>query len=116
MVSLFANQCSAGAVIYRIARACNDWPDDWVITAMKQVRDAAAPDTRLIIVEELLLPREKATQLNLSQDLYLMNSGGKRRNEKMFNVLAEKSGWKILKTHIVEGKDCGVVELVLADA
>lgn len=53
-----------------------------------------------------------ATPLNLSQDIFLLNWGGKRRNEKMFQELASSAGLSVKGAYRDEKSDCGVIELI----
>lgn len=78
------------------------------------MRAACAPDSRILIVEEMLL--NKPSSLNVAQDLFLMNFGGKRRNGHMFQELAAKAGLRVNGAFTGENSeghsDVGVVELV----
>lgn len=86
----------------------NDWPDSDVLTVLKQTRAACAPDSRVLIVEEMLVP--KPNNLMLMQDVFLMNLGGKRRNEKIYGELGAQAGLKVKSSNITD--NCGIVELV----
>ena len=88
----------------------NDWPDDECIQVLKHMRAACAPDSRILIVEELLLPNP--SPLNLGQDIFLLNWGGKRRNERMFQEIAAQAGLRVKATFTSGDSDCGVIELV----
>ncbi|KAH8664685.1 putative O-methyltransferase [Xylariales sp. PMI_506] len=81
-----------GAQIYHIRRVLNSYPDDDVVQALQNVRKVAAPDSRLIIVEELLSPQRN--QLNVIADILLMCCAGKRRSAAQFNELAGRGGFR----------------------
>ena len=89
----------------------NDWPDDDCVQILKQIRTACAPDSRILIVEEVLLP--SPSSMNLTQDIFMLNLGGKRRNEKMFQELAARAGLRVNGMFTNEKSNCGVVELML---
>jgi len=82
-----------GAQIYHIRRVLNSYPDEDVVRAMQNVRKVAAPDTRLLIVEELLGPKRYIK--NVLTDIYLMCAAGKRRSAAMFGELGERAGFRL---------------------
>lgn len=88
----------------------NDWPDDNVVQVLTHLRAACASDSRVLIVEELLLPNP--SPMNLAQDVFFLNWGGKRRNGRMFEELALQAGLRVKGTFTGEGSDCGVIELM----
>lgn len=60
-------------------------------------------------MEELLV--ENPSSLSLTQDIFMLGLGGKRRNEEMFGKIGRKAGWKVKGCY--RGDGCGVVELVV---
>ncbi|KAF9775177.1 hypothetical protein IL306_006746, partial [Fusarium sp. DS 682] len=46
-----------GALIYQSRRVLNDFPDEDVLRAFHAVRKAVAPDSRILIIEEMLNPK-----------------------------------------------------------
>ncbi|KAK0383744.1 hypothetical protein NLU13_9655 [Sarocladium strictum] len=82
-----------GAAVYQFRRILNDFTDDDVLRALKSAREAAAPDTRILIIEEMLNPGRHA--LNVGMDVFLMLVGGKKRNAAMFSDLAVRAGLRL---------------------
>ncbi|OAA66677.1 O-methyltransferase, family 2 [Niveomyces insectorum RCEF 264] len=82
-----------GAQVYHIRRVLNAYPDDEVVRALQNVCKVAAPDTRLLIVEELLSPQRYV--LNVLVDIYFMCAAGKRRSAEQFTELAERAGFRL---------------------
>jgi hypothetical protein len=78
------------------------------------MREACAPDSRILIVEEML--QENPTPLNVAQDIFFINLGGKRRNGAMFQELAAQVELRVNAVFTGENSeghsDVGVVELV----
>jgi hypothetical protein len=105
---------STGALIYHISRVLNDWPDAEAAQVLKHLRAACAPDSRILIVEEML--QKNPTPLNVAQDIFFVNLGGKRRNGQMFQELAASVGLRVSGVFTGENSeghtDVGVVELV----
>ncbi|KAJ5116774.1 O-methyltransferase [Penicillium angulare] len=100
----------SNSLVYTFRRVLNDFPDEDVVNALEQVRKACAPDSRVLIIEEMLHPNR--SKFSIAQDIFVMNFGGKRRSESMFRDLAAKTGFHV--SSVVEDKatDFGVVELV----
>lgn len=42
-----------GALVYYIRRVLNDWPDDECVQILSKIRTACAPDSRVLICENL---------------------------------------------------------------
>ncbi|KAF1828571.1 S-adenosyl-L-methionine-dependent methyltransferase [Decorospora gaudefroyi] len=101
-----------GAMMFQLRRILNDFPDDDVRKCWKSIREAAASDTRVNVVEELLQANRSAYAV--AQDLSLMLIGGKRRNAQMHADLAAEAGFELSRTFPDTYNDCSVLEFVLA--
>lgn len=101
---------SKGALVYYIRRVLNDWPDDECVTILKNIREACASDSRLLISENLL-PDEPSVSL-AAADLWMMNFAGKRRNVRMFNDLAARSGFEIASIAKDKTSNSAVIEML----
>lgn len=82
-----------GSMIYIIRRVLNDFPDVDVSRTFKNLRKFVAPDSRVLIIEEML--SEKRMPMNVGLDICLMMAAGKRRNAAMFSKLAEPEGFRL---------------------
>lgn len=98
-----------GALIYYIRRVLNDWPDDECVQVLSRIRNACAPDSRVLISENLL-PGEPLLG-SAAIDLWMMNFGGKRRNENMFRELASRAGFRISSVAKDKATNMGMVEM-----
>ncbi|KUI67830.1 Demethylsterigmatocystin 6-O-methyltransferase [Cytospora mali] len=101
-----------GALVYHIRRVLNDWPDDDVVNIFGQIRAACAPDSR-VLVSEQLVPDGPSLMMG-ALDLFMMNFGGKRRNERQYGELAERAGFRVSSVSRHESSDSAVIELVVA--
>ncbi|RAL02535.1 putative O-methyltransferase [Aspergillus ibericus CBS 121593] len=104
-----------GALIYQFRRVLNDFPDEDVVRTFQTVRKAVAPDSRILIIEEMLNP--KRIPMNVGLDICLMCAAGKRRNAAMFSELAARAGFRLnAEFQSVNGQfdDFGVLEFVVA--
>jgi hypothetical protein len=104
-----------GALIYQFRRVLNDFPDDDLVRAFQTVRTAVAPDSRILVIEEMLNP--KRIPMNVGLDICLMQAAGKRRNAAMYSELAGRAGFRLnAEFQSVSGQfdDFGVLEFVVA--
>ncbi|KAA8641783.1 uncharacterized protein ATNIH1004_010722 [Aspergillus tanneri] len=109
--SFFDEQLIKGALAYHIRRVLNDWPDNDCVTILRHLRAAAAPDSRVLISEQIL--QAPLTLEVAALDLWMLNFGGKRRSERMFGEIAERAGWRVSRILRDRNSDSGVVELVV---
>ncbi|KAJ5737002.1 methyltransferase Fsa4 [Penicillium malachiteum] len=110
--NFFDEQPVQGALVYFIRRVLNDWPDEDCVQILSKVRSACAPDSRVVLSENLLPDEPSLT--NSGIDLWMMNFGGKRRNARMFEDLASRSGFKVTAVTKDEATSMGVVEMMPA--
>ncbi|KUI56378.1 Isoflavone-7-O-methyltransferase 8 [Cytospora mali] len=101
-----------GALVYQFRRVLNDFPDEDVLRALRRVREAAAFDTRLLIIEELLAA--DMNKFSVAQDITLFCVGGKRRNAAMHSELAGRAGFRLNAQYDDKVNNCGILEFVLA--
>jgi hypothetical protein len=101
-----------GSLVYQFRRILNDFPDDDVLRSWKTVREAAASDTRVYVVEELL--QANRTTFQIAQDITFMLVGGKRRNVEMHTKLAGAAGFRLNAQFQDTGNEFAVLEFVLA--
>ncbi|OAA50380.1 O-methyltransferase [Metarhizium rileyi] len=109
-IHFFQEHPVKGALVYYIRRVLNDWPDDEAVQILRHVRKACSPDSRLLISENLL-PNEPSLKL-AAIDVWFMNFGGKRRNERHFKEIGARAGFKISNIFRDLKADSAVLELV----
>jgi hypothetical protein len=90
----------------------HDWSDHNDCTILSHLADAMAPDSRVLITEQVM--PNPPTALNAWTDLCVMNLGGKERTEKMFDALTASAGLKMVKLHKSLATDVAVIECVKA--
>ncbi|KAF2175883.1 S-adenosyl-L-methionine-dependent methyltransferase [Zopfia rhizophila CBS 207.26] len=108
--NFFDKQPTKGALIYYIRRVLNDWPDDECVTILSRIRSACATDSRVLISENLL-PDEPSVSL-AAADIWMMNFGGKRRNERMLEDIASRAGFRISSISKDKTSNSAVIEMV----
>jgi hypothetical protein len=86
----------------------HDYSDERCVGILKHLSDAAAPDSRILITEQILT--NPPSMLNAQTDICMLGIGGKERGEKVFKELAAASGLKVLGFYKAKGTEVGVVE------
>ena len=85
----------AGADVYLLIRVLHDWSDDDCIRILRSCRTAMGPDSRLLIVEQLLEadPRHgRPTSYLIDTQMMAMFGSAKERTEGEFDTLLAASG------------------------
>lgn len=79
---------------------------------LSNVREACAPDSKVLVSEQLL---PETPHLGLAAlDIFMMNTGGKRRPESLYRELASRAGLKVVAIHRdTKGSASAVIEMVL---
>lgn len=97
-----------GALVYYIRRCLHDYGDDIAADMLKQIQEAMAPDSRLLIVEEIL--SNPPTAFGSAQDLLMSTLGGKERTIEDWRALTGRAGLSLMATHRTEGSGVAVIE------
>lgn len=108
-----------GAKAYYLRMILHDWPDKQAKLILKQVKDAMAPDS-VLIVNEQVLPEKGVNSFEAHMDIHMMVPlAALERTEKEWRVLLEETGfevkgvWKGDKATQIK---MAVIEAVLAPA
>ena len=89
----------------------HDYGDEAAINILTQVAKAMAPDSRILIGDQVI--PERAGEADVSAailDQMMLCIGGKERTEAGFKFLLENSGLELFKVHRVEGTAGALVE------
>lgn len=97
-----------GALVYYIRRCLHDYGDDIAADMLKQIQKAMAPDSRLLIVEEIL--SNPPTAFGSAQDIMMATLGGKERTMEDWRSLTGRAGLRLIETHRTEGSGVAVIE------
>ncbi|KAL8392422.1 hypothetical protein RB595_002568 [Gaeumannomyces hyphopodioides] len=101
-----------GALVYFIRRCLHDYGDEECVKILRVIADAMAPDSRLVIIEQII--SNPPIAMAAAIDLVMMNLGGKERTVEGFGELASKAGLKISNVDLTEGFGLSAVECVKA--
>jgi hypothetical protein len=95
VVGDFFESITDGGDLYILKNILHDWYDDKAIEILKNCRQAMAVDSKLIIVERLLEPPNKHSNVS-NQDMTMMVVvGGLERREDEFSSLVEQAGFQL---------------------
>ncbi|KAI5468077.1 O-methyltransferase [Mariannaea sp. PMI_226] len=100
-----------GALFYHLRRCLHDYNDETCITILNHVSNAMAPDSRLLIVEQIM--NDPPSQFDASFDIVMMTIGGKERSVQQFKALLHETGLRMLKIHGPDSR-ISVIECVKA--
>ncbi|KUI71840.1 Enoyl reductase LovC [Cytospora mali] len=92
-----------GPLVYHFRRVLNEFPDEDVLRALRRDREAAAFDTRLLIIEELLAA--DIVKFSVAQDITLFCVGSKQRNAAMHSKVAGRAGFRLNSEYDDKGMD-----------
>jgi hypothetical protein len=89
----------AGGDLYVLKSVIHDWNDDVARTILRNCRDVAARDARLVLVERVMPERLDASprtrQLALADLVLLVVTEGRERSEAEYAALLAASGWRL---------------------
>ncbi|KAK7921537.1 hypothetical protein PG985_009559 [Apiospora marii] len=112
VVNFFDEQPVKGALVYHVRRVLNDWPDEACFTILRRLREACAPDSRVLVAENLLPPQALGSIDLCAVDLFMMNFGGKRRTEENYAHIASSAGFRISSVSWADPSKFAVIEMV----
>ena len=109
----FFKSVPSGADGYLLSRVIHDWDDETSIAILKVVRNAIAPDGRLLLLETMLRPGQRSLYPLLSDLNMMLRTGGCERTEEEYRAIYRAAGFELTRTvetisptgaTIVEGK------------
>lgn len=83
--------------VYSIKWCLHDWTDDQVIVILKNVRKTIieSPQSRLIIIEAVLVEGKKGKLARFGDVTMMVASGGRERDRDEWAKVAEAGGWQL---------------------
>jgi hypothetical protein len=88
----------SGADLLVLNRVLHDWEDDRALELLRACRQACGPDTRLLIVEQLLEPDGASRRAAFTDLQMLVIRGGRERATAEYAELLERAGFVLQRT------------------
>ncbi|KAL4940778.1 hypothetical protein BDV06DRAFT_213230 [Aspergillus oleicola] len=108
----FTEQPVKGARVYFYHHIFHDWSDEYCESILKMLIPATTPGYSRLIINEMILPEQGATQFQAQMDLAMMAfNGGTERTRTQWKTLLEQAGLTHIKfwEPVDEGGD-GIIE------
>jgi hypothetical protein len=86
------------------------------VTILRHLHDACAPDSRVLVAEDLVPEQASESVGHCAMDLFMMNFGGKRRTQDKYAWLAEEARFRVEAAAKDAEPDFAVLEFVPVDA
>lgn len=107
----FFVEVPGGYDAYVVKSVLHDWDDAKATAILKQCRQAMAGDSRLLIIEEVVLPGQVVGNPNRFVDLdLLIHLGGKERTEAEYAKIMGDAGFSLTRIAPLEGSFLSVIE------
>jgi O-methyltransferase domain len=91
----FFERVPAGADAYVLRAVIHDWGDEDAVRILKTVRQAAKPDSRVILIE-FTLPETSEYAYGKTADLTMLAlTGGQERTANEYRELLDKAGFEV---------------------
>ncbi|MGP0052656.1 MAG: methyltransferase [Solirubrobacteraceae bacterium] len=104
----FFESVPAGADTYLLKTVLHDWDDERALRILWAVREAMAPDGRLLVLEALLPPRDEFHMGKLLDVNSLVLVAGPDRDEAALRALLARAGLR--PVHVIHTTTLGVIE------
>jgi hypothetical protein len=80
--------------VFVLSTILHDWPDEDARRILETVRAAAAPESRLVLIESIIRPGNEQSGAKWLDLLMLVIAGGRERTEEEWRELLESAGWE----------------------
>ena len=85
-----------GYDVYMVKSVIHDWDDATAVEILRNCRKAMSPDSRMLIVEEVIVPQKTVGNPHKFVDMDLfMHLGGGERTEKEYREIMNSSGFEL---------------------
>jgi O-methyltransferase domain len=92
----FSTAVPSGGDVYLVKKVLHDWDDDAATEILVSCRAAMGPGSRLLVVENLVLPGDEPGLAKLLDLLMLVYAGGRERTEPEFRALLAAAGLRLV--------------------
>ncbi|MGP4000696.1 methyltransferase [Streptomyces sp. 8N706] len=99
----FFDEVVPGADVYVLCRVVHDWGDADALRLLARVREAMKPDSRLVVVDNMIPPGPGFHPGKLADLQMLVILGGRERSLPECKELLERAGFRVVAEHLPEG-------------
>jgi len=93
----FFENIPSGSDAYMMSNILHDWTDEECQVILKNLHKAMKPESKLLIVEMIILPGNQPSIVKLLDLEMLVTTGGRERTEEEFKTLFESSGFQFTR-------------------
>ena len=93
----FLQQVPSGGDLYVLKAVLHDWPDEEVITILKNCRRHMQPYGKVLVCEQLILPGTQGTSTKYLDLAMMLIQQGRERTQEEFGALYEAAGLKLTR-------------------
>jgi hypothetical protein len=88
---------TAGADAYMMKHIIHDWDDEHSMKILSNCRRAIRPDGKLLVIDQVIEPRNQPGMAKLMDLEMLVNPGGLERTEEQWKNLFAASGFQLTR-------------------
>lgn len=113
----FFEEVTTGADVYMLCRVLHDWNDEDALRILARVREAMKPESRLVVVDNMIPPGPGFHPGKLADLQMLVILGGRERTLAECKELLGRAGFRAVAEHLPQGpgpRGETAVEAVLA--
>lgn len=103
----------AGARAYHLRAVAYNLGDAELVQLLRQIVPAMAPDSKVLIAENILADDGDGTAFSTVTDMIMLCIGGKERTERGFREVLDRAGLAVDGVHRAPGLEFGIVEASL---
>ncbi|KAK8108548.1 hypothetical protein PG984_014349 [Apiospora sp. TS-2023a] len=103
----------AGSKAYHLRAVAYNLGDAELVQLLKQIVPAMAPDSKVLIAENILSDDGEGTAFSTVTDMIMLCIGGKERTERGFREVLDRAGLTVDGVHRAPGLEFGIVEASL---
>lgn len=114
MAGNFFESIPEGGDAYLLKSVLHDWDEEKSEKILSKCYEAMTEKSRLLIIETILLPKDRSRYANCMDMQMMMITGGKERTSEAFKEMLEKAGFQIVDIYptatefsIIEAKKKG---------
>ena len=99
----FFQEVPSGGDLYLLKQILHDWDDAQCLTILKNIHDAARPQSKLLVVEMIVPDTPEPSLVPLTDLAMLVLLGGRERSGQDYALLLERAGFRLERIISTDG-------------